>query len=67
MLASELFNRHVAYVALSRHREVVDLYWSNDKFKNFGKLVNTFKRERLKGLSLDYIKSSHEYAARRNY
>jgi len=54
VLGSELFNRHVAYVGLSRHREVVDLYWSKDQFRDFNHLISVFERERLKDLSLDY-------------
>ena len=59
VLASELFNRHVAYVALSRHREVVDLYWSRDKFKSFDNLLQVFSREKLKDLSLDYLEKDY--------
>ena len=33
VLASEGFDRHLGYVALSRHKENVQLYYSHDKFK----------------------------------
>lgn len=64
VLSSKGFDRHLAYVSLSRHRELVDLYWSKDEFKTFSGLVSDFERERPKDLTSDYI--NEEYATRRN-
>lgn len=54
VLASPYFDRHSTYVAMSRHREGVDLYVSREDFMNFNRLEQTLSRERTKDVTLDY-------------
>jgi Ti-type conjugative transfer relaxase TraA len=54
VLASPYFDRHTTYVAMSRHREGVDLYYSRDVFSDYGKLNQTLSRDRNKDITLDY-------------
>jgi hypothetical protein len=44
----------VAYVGLTRHRERVDLHWSEDQVGSRERLTRVLGRERLKDTSLDY-------------
>jgi Ti-type conjugative transfer relaxase TraA len=54
VLASSHMDRHAAYVGLSRHRERVDLHWSEDQVGSRERLTRVLGRERLKDTSLDY-------------
>jgi Ti-type conjugative transfer relaxase TraA len=54
VLASSHMDRHAAYVGLSRHRERVDLHWSEDQVGSRERLSRVLGRERLKDTSLDY-------------
>jgi Ti-type conjugative transfer relaxase TraA len=54
VLASQHMDRHAAYVALTRHRESVDLYWSSETFKSRDRMVRTLSQERAKDSTLDY-------------
>ena len=54
VLASAHMDRHAAYVALTRHRDVVALHYGQDEFADGGRLARTLGRERLKDTSLDY-------------
>ena len=54
VLASKYFDRHSAYVAMSRHRESVDLYAHQEDFPDFDRLSATLGRERRKDITLDY-------------
>jgi Ti-type conjugative transfer relaxase TraA len=54
VLASQHMDRHAAYVALTRHRESVDLYWSAETFKSRERMVRTLSQERAKDSTLDY-------------
>ncbi|MCP8891508.1 Ti-type conjugative transfer relaxase TraA [Sphingomonas faeni] len=54
MLATPGLDRHAAYVALSRHRDSVDLHYGRDDFADQGKLVRTLSRERTKDMASDY-------------
>lgn len=42
------------YVALSRHRDAVNIYYGRDDFANQSKLVRTLSRERGKDMASDY-------------
>ena len=55
VLASDLFDQHVAYVALSRHRKQVDLHWSRDTFQDRNHMVRQLSRERMKDIALDHV------------
>lgn len=54
VLATPGLDRHAAYVALSRHRDQVDLHYGSDDFADQSKLVRTLSRERSKDMASDY-------------
>ncbi|GAA0555137.1 Ti-type conjugative transfer relaxase TraA [Rhizomicrobium palustre] len=54
VLATPGLDRHAAYVALSRHRERVDLHLGRDDFADDSKLARTLSRERAKDMVSDY-------------
>ena len=54
VLASEHMDRHAAYVALSRHRDGVELHYGQDVFADRGKLARRLSRVRTKDTTLDY-------------
>jgi Ti-type conjugative transfer relaxase TraA len=54
VLATPGLDRHAAYVALSRHRERVELHYGRDDFEDRGKLVRVLSRERGKDMASDY-------------
>ena len=54
VLAGSRMDRHMAYVALTRHREGVALHWSAEAMGDRAGLVRALSRERAKDTSLDY-------------
>ena len=54
VLASRYFDRHSTYVAMSRHREGVELYVNQAEFPSFTLLSKNLSRDRSKDISLDY-------------
>jgi len=62
VLATPGLDRHAAYVALSRHRDRVDLHYGRDDFADQGRLVRTLGRERSKDMASDYTR---DFADRR--
>ncbi len=46
VLGSRHFDKHTAYVAMSRHRENVTMYYAKEDFKNFEDLQKVMGRER---------------------
>ena len=54
VLATPGMDSHCAYVALSRHRDGVDLHYGRDEFADQSKLVRTLSRERGKEMASDY-------------
>lgn len=54
VLATPGLDRHASYVALSRHRERVDLHFGRDDFADDRKLARTLSRERVKDMASDY-------------
>jgi hypothetical protein len=56
LLATKHMDKHSTYVALSRHRDNVTLYWSKDAdgFKDYGHLKYLLSRQRPKTLIKDY-------------
>src|SRR5713101_5095947 len=54
MLATPGMDRHLAYVAMTRHREGVELYAGRDDFKGFDELQERLSRARPKDSTLDY-------------
>lgn len=66
VLATPGLDRHAAYVALSRHRDTVDLHYSRDDFADRGKLVRALSRERAKDMASDYAREpERQFAERR--
>ncbi len=56
VLATPGLDRHAAYVALSRHRDRVDLRYGRDDFDEASKLVRALSRDRAKGMTSDYTR-----------
>jgi len=54
VLGSRHFDKHTAYVAMSRHREDVSMYYGKDDFRDFNDLKLVMTREQPKGLIVDY-------------
>jgi Ti-type conjugative transfer relaxase TraA len=54
VLATPGLDSHATYVALSRHRDSVDLHYGNDDFADQTRLVRALSRERGKDMASDY-------------
>jgi Ti-type conjugative transfer relaxase TraA len=54
VLATPGLDSHAIYVALSRHRDSVDLHYGNDDFADQTRLVRALSRERGKDMASDY-------------
>ncbi|WP_315784280.1 Ti-type conjugative transfer relaxase TraA [Bradyrhizobium sp. SZCCHNPS1003] len=67
VLATPGMDAHSSYVALSRHRESVDLHYGRDDFANDDRLVRALSRDRAKDMASDYDPANtvRSYAARR--
>lgn len=57
VLATPGLDRHSAYVALSRHRDAVQLHYGKDDFADRQKLPRLLSRERVKDMALDYART----------
>jgi Ti-type conjugative transfer relaxase TraA len=62
VLATPGLDRHAAYVALSRHRDGVDLHYGHDDFAEPSKLARALSRDRAKDMASDYTR---DFADRR--
>lgn len=56
VLATPGMDRHSTYVALSRHRDGVQLHYGQDDFTHQRQLVRTLGRERAKDMASDYAR-----------
>jgi len=65
VLASPNYNRHATYVAMSRHKEDVKLYWAKEDFSSFNSLKNRMGVARNKDVSLDYVDLGVKYGVNR--
>ncbi|WP_267382800.1 MULTISPECIES: Ti-type conjugative transfer relaxase TraA [unclassified Sphingomonas] len=54
VLATPGMDRHAAYVALSRHRDGVQLHYGRDDFASGAKLAAVLSRDRAKDMAADY-------------
>lgn len=54
VFASDSFDAHTTYVAMTRHRSDVGLYYGRDRFGNDADLTARLSRERAKDTTLDY-------------
>jgi Ti-type conjugative transfer relaxase TraA len=62
ILASKHLDSHAIYVAMSRHKEWVHLYWSKEEFENKKELEQILGMDRSKDVTLDYMgKDYREY------
>ncbi|MFM9153791.1 MAG: Ti-type conjugative transfer relaxase TraA, partial [Methylocystis sp.] len=60
VLATPGLDRHSAYVALSRHRERLDLHYGQDDFESLDRLTTTLSRDRAKDMVSDYVREPRE-------
>jgi Ti-type conjugative transfer relaxase TraA len=67
VLATPGMDAHGSYVALSRHRDGVDLHYGSDDFANQDRLTRTLSRDRAKDMASDYEQRdpAQSYAERR--
>ena len=67
VLATPCMDAHSSYVALSRHRDGMDLHYGQDDFANPDRLVRTLSRDRAKDMASDYEQRdpAQSYAERR--
>jgi Ti-type conjugative transfer relaxase TraA len=67
VLATPGMDAHSSYVALSRHRDGMDLHYGRDDFANRDRLVRTLSRDRAKDMASDYERADpvQSYAERR--
>jgi hypothetical protein len=67
VLATPGMDAHSSYVALSRHRDGMDLHYGLEDFANQDRLVRTLSRDRAKDMASDYERadSAQRYAERR--
>ncbi|MBZ9894617.1 MULTISPECIES: Ti-type conjugative transfer relaxase TraA [unclassified Mesorhizobium] len=67
VLATPGMDAHGSYVALSRHRDGMDLHYSGCDFATRERLVRTLSRDRAKDMASDYerIDPAQSYAERR--
>jgi Ti-type conjugative transfer relaxase TraA len=63
VLASEAMDRHVGYVALSRHQNDVRLYYSRDRFQNYEHLKRSLSNLGEKELLSDYSRAEDPVTA----
>jgi len=54
VLATPGMDRHGAYVALSRHRDSVQVHYGRDEFEDLGKLTRVLSRDRAKDMASDF-------------
>jgi Ti-type conjugative transfer relaxase TraA len=54
VLASKLFDRHTAYVGMTRHVDRTDMHWSREEFRGKDDLYKTLCREKKKEMAVDY-------------
>ncbi|RVC41479.1 Ti-type conjugative transfer relaxase TraA, partial [Mesorhizobium sp. M4A.F.Ca.ET.090.04.2.1] len=67
ILATPGMDAHGSYVALSRHRDGMDLHYASDDFATRERLVRALSRDRAKDMASDYeqIDPAQSYAERR--
>jgi hypothetical protein len=67
VLTTPGMDAHGTYVALSRHRDCVELHYGRDDFANPDRLTRTLSRDRAKDMASDYAQRdpAQSYAERR--
>jgi hypothetical protein len=66
VLATPGMDTHSSYVAMSRHRNGMDLHYGRDDFADQNRLVRTLSRDRAKNMATDYDPAQN-YAERRGF
>ena len=61
MLVTCSFDKHLAYVGMSRHVKEANMYWSKEDFTDFKDLQDCLSRDRSKDNALDYVDDSISY------
>jgi len=64
VLATPGMDAHGSYVALSRHRDGIDLHYGHDDFASRDRLVGAMSRDRAKDMATDF-EPARDYAERR--
>jgi Ti-type conjugative transfer relaxase TraA len=64
VLATDRFNAHLAYVALTRHTEGAAVFYGRDQFENDADLTRVFSRQQPKDSTLDYLDAYKRQQAR---
>ncbi|MFT4118309.1 Ti-type conjugative transfer relaxase TraA [Bradyrhizobium sp.] len=59
VLASLSLDKHLTYVALTRHRDDVALYYGRRSFQKAGGLIQILSQRRAKETTLDYERGAH--------
>ena len=67
VLATPWLDQHATYVALSRHRDGIQLHYGLDDFDSPERLARTLDRERPKDMALDYAGAQERFAATLGY
>jgi hypothetical protein len=67
VLATPGLDAHGSYVALSRHRDGMDLHYGHDDFADQDRLIRTLSRDRAKDMASDYERAdpAQDYGERR--
>ena len=67
VLATPGLDAHGSYVALSRHRDGMDLHYGRDDFADQDRLIRTLSRDRAKDMASDYERAdpAQDFAERR--
>jgi Ti-type conjugative transfer relaxase TraA len=67
VLATPGLDAHGSYVALSRHRDGLNLHYGRDDFSSQDRLIRTLSRDRSKDMALDYTEAdpAQDFAERR--
>jgi hypothetical protein len=67
VLATPGLDAHASYVALSRHRDGMELHYGRDDFAGHDRLIRTLSRDRAKDMASDYDQRdpAQDYAERR--
>lgn len=62
VIANPIMDSKSTYVAMTRHRDNVDLYYRETDFKDTNKLMVSLSKYHAKDLVIDYSNSSNEYS-----
>lgn len=63
VLASGTMDRHLTYVAMTRHRDGVTLYADRSEFSDMGALSGRLSRSQAKETTLDYARQAEAFVA----